>query len=397
MKQRKISEKNEKPSRPEKEIKIHARDKSQRRKVEEKEIKEQKNQATGAVQAAKEKATSAAREKLATKSKLTDTNRSVKSKADSVDRVSKRSTASTTSTVRSAASTAPSASKIKKEATNKTKKEEVTNRTKLREADTKPLRPKVKSAGARPAVKAAAKTAAVAAVAAVVADNMTGQDEEVESIVEKHQIEAMETSPIDDLQPADIQHQYTKEVEDDIEPELERIKDEEEDAQDIRIPDIPSDTNQNIQEVEVSAPVVAKVAVPKDLDLAEVAHTKPHVHHVKTPDEVDDLPEHEAVEPDDNLIENDGDVEPEDEPEQEQEIEEEKIALDLQEKEQTEKKEDDESKKEIESDGAQEQKEVVEVMVAAAEKIPLRTPIEETPQSPKNEDEDKDVAAVENG
>ncbi len=29
-----------------------------------------------------------------------------------------------------------------------------------------------------------------------------------------------------------------------------------------------------------------KASVPKDLDLADVGHAKPHVHHVKTPDEV---------------------------------------------------------------------------------------------------------------
>ena len=395
IKQKKIIEKKERVSKPEKSD--PKRDKSEskplRKKVEEKEIKEQKNQAAGAVQA-REKVSSASKPASTTpRSKLSDAGRSVRSKADTAEKVAKRSTASVTSAAsRSAVSAAPSASKTKKEATNKTKKEEV-SRTKQKESESKSIRPKVKPVGGKTSVaKTAAKTAAVgaaaAAVAAAVIDNAAGQDEEVESIVEKHQIEAMETSPIDDFQQADIQQQYNKEVEDDIEPELERIKDEEDDIQDVRVPDIPAEANQNIPEAE-AVPVVAaaRANVPKDLDLAEVVHNqaKPHVHHVKTPDEVDDLPEHEAVEPDENLIENTEEAaqeEPaEEEGEQEQEVEEEKIALDLQEKEQTEKKEDDEekeqeSKKSVESEGAQEQKEVGE-MIVKTEVIQLRTPTEE--------------------
>ena len=64
---------------------------------------------------------------------------------------------------------------------------------------------------------AAVVSTATCAAAAVMAEPVAHLEEEVESIVEKHQLEEMERQP-----------NVEKEVlEDDIEPELQRIKDEE--------------------------------------------------------------------------------------------------------------------------------------------------------------------------
>merc|ERR1712088_456861 len=113
-------------------------------------------------------------------------------------------------------------------------------------------------------------------------------EEDRESIVEKDQIEEMETSPIN-------QHEkdFVKVGDDDEDAELQRIKDEEEeeDNQD-RVPDIaPSEDKKEADE-----------SPPKELDL-EKAPPKVAYSHVKTPDEVDDLPEHEVVNPDESMLE----------------------------------------------------------------------------------------------
>merc|ERR1711953_900620 len=113
-------------------------------------------------------------------------------------------------------------------------------------------------------------------------------EDDRESIVEKDQIEEMETSPINHHDK-----DFVKVGEDDEDAELQRIKDEEEeeDNQD-RVPDIaPSEDKKEADE-----------SPPKELNL-EKAAPKVAYSHVKTPDEVDDLPEHEVVNPDESMLE----------------------------------------------------------------------------------------------
>merc|ERR1711953_1005486 len=113
-------------------------------------------------------------------------------------------------------------------------------------------------------------------------------EDDRESIVEKDQIEEMETSPINHHDK-----DFVKVGEDDEDAELQRIKDEEEeeDNQD-RVPDIgPSEEKKEPDD-----------SPPKELDL-EKAPPKVAYSHVKTPDEVDDLPEHEVVNPDESMLE----------------------------------------------------------------------------------------------
>merc|ERR1712198_548155 len=105
---------------------------------------------------------------------------------------------------------------------------------------------------------------------------------------EKDQIEEMETSPINHHDK-----DFAKVGDDDEDAELQRIKDEEEeeDNQD-RVPDIgPSEDKKEADE-----------SIPRELDL-EKAAPKVAYSHVKTPDEVDDLPEHEVVNPDESMLE----------------------------------------------------------------------------------------------
>merc|ERR1712130_1012290 len=113
-------------------------------------------------------------------------------------------------------------------------------------------------------------------------------EEDRESIVEKDQIEEMETTPINHHDK-----DFAKVGDDDEDAELQRIKDEEEeeDNQD-RVPDIgPSEDKKEADE-----------SIPRELDL-EKAAPKVAYSHVKTPDEVDDLPEHEVVNPDESMLE----------------------------------------------------------------------------------------------
>ena len=114
------------------------------------------------------------------------------------------------------------------------------------------------------------------------------EEDDRESIVEKDQIEEMETSPINHHDK-----DFAKVGDDDEDAELQRIKDEEEeeDNQD-RVPDIgPSEDKKEADE-----------SIPRELDL-EKAAPKVAYSHVKTPDEVDDLPEHEVVNPDESMLE----------------------------------------------------------------------------------------------
>ena len=199
---------------------------------------------------------------------------------------------------------------------------------------------------------------ATCAAAAVMAEPVAHLEEEVESIVEKHQLEEMERQP-----------NVEKEVlEDDIEPELQRIKDEE-DAMEAeennapRQPDIPVVIPVSVEEAKIEKEVeeIVEVAVQaKPLEAASqppppapvalpAASQRPQPTastHVKTPDEVEDLPEHEAVEPEELQIS----------------PTEEKIVLDLQEKE---VEKEVKSPLGLESEGAQEQRELSEVIVSA--------------------------------
>merc|ERR1712002_536044 len=111
-------------------------------------------------------------------------------------------------------------------------------------------------------------------------------DEDRESIVEKDQIEEMETSPHNN-QDKD----FGKAIDDDEDVELQRIKDEDDEDNQERIPDIVEDDCKK----EPAGPP------PKDLALEEEP-PKVAYSHVKTPDEVDDLPEHEVVNPDECMI-----------------------------------------------------------------------------------------------
>merc|ERR1712200_353616 len=101
-------------------------------------------------------------------------------------------------------------------------------------------------------------------------------------------IEEMETSPIN-------QHEkdFVKVGDDDEDAELQRIKDEEEEEDNQeRVPDIgPSEEKKEADD-----------SPPRELNL-EKAAPKVAYSHVKTPDEVDDLPEHEVVNPDESMLE----------------------------------------------------------------------------------------------
>lgn len=334
---------------------------SPKRKPEDKAQKERRNQAAG--QQIKEKASVLKREKP-----LTSVRSSAKSAAAPEKAVSSRKPVSK-------AGLPPS--KTKKEASNKTKKEEVTKSLKSRkksaatngvaeqptaapvadqnkEDQNGDMNGHVSPTKSVMAGLAAVVSTATCAAAMVMTEPIQQLEEEVESIVEKHQIEEMERTS-----------NAPKETEDDdIEPELQRIKDDEDvHEQEAREPDIPVAA----LPIEEKLPEVPAVAKP-------VAATT----HVKTPDEVEDLPEHEAVEPE---------IATSQDPEAEElsPAEEKKIALDLQEKETVEEKEIAEEVQNIvleqvdaqpevvqeqtepaeESEGAQEQRELSEVIVSA--------------------------------
>merc|ERR1712115_204078 len=84
---------------------------------------------------------------------------------------------------------------------------------------------------------------------------------------------------------------FGKAIDDDEDVELQRIKDEDDEDNQERIPDIGEDDCKK----EPTGPP------PKDLALEEEP-PKVAYSHVKTPDEVDDLPEHEVVNPDECMI-----------------------------------------------------------------------------------------------
>merc|ERR1711915_888202 len=122
-------------------------------------------------------------------------------------------------------------------------------------------------------------------------------DEDKESIVEKDQIEEMETCPVDDLEAG---KDYAKDNEDDEDDlELQRIKDDDEEAEENHVP-VP-DIAEKMDNVEKETKKEQNQKnIPENLVLEK---EKVSYSHIKTPDEVDDLPEHEAVIPDSHVME----------------------------------------------------------------------------------------------
>ena len=105
---------------------------------------------------------------------------------------------------------------------------------------------------------AAVVSTATCAAAAVMAEPVAQLEEEVESIVEKHQLEEMER------QPNNVVKHENEVLEDDIEPELQRIKDDEdviEAEEAAREPDIPVEDIE-VEKVEAveAKPIVEAVA-----------------------------------------------------------------------------------------------------------------------------------------
>merc|ERR1712106_988842 len=169
------------------------------------------------------------------------------------------------------------------------------------------------------------------------------EDEEKESIVEKDQIEEMETSPIREKV---LEQDYDKDVDEDGEElELQRIKDDDDDDIQHPVPDIGNKILDEVKEVLQANIEQQKLPLDKE-PIAKVPYS-----HVKTPDEVDDLPEHEVVAPDENVLK-----------ELQSDESEEKIMQDEQEKEDIEKNVDEGDNSE-ESIEALRSNEIVEVPV----------------------------------
>merc|ERR1712025_634502 len=80
--------------------------------------------------------------------------------------------------------------------------------------------------------------------------------------------------------------------EDEEEIELQRIKDDDEDDNQQPVPDIGGKITDEFKDGNQE-----EKKLPLEKNTVKVPYT-----HVKTPDEVDDLPEHEAVIPDDNIM-----------------------------------------------------------------------------------------------
>merc|ERR1712110_1108980 len=312
--------------------KLEDKPKTTKRKVsEEKELKEQQNQAQASDLKGKEKSSVLKREKpiASNRTKRVEAIKPLKAKPDK-----KPVTADKNGT--------PPSSKLKKDASNKTKKEEV-NKSKL-ETGKKAIKPKGKSPANVESKVEKIDDNVPCSPSTTNREGDAGPGEEVESIVEKHQIEAMETSPLEDQAPDEAQ----RVVEDDIEPELERIKDDEDDIinQGLRVGDIPVADGAINHKNEPDEVVVEQIVQRKEMP-------KVTSHHVETPDEVPDLPEDEiaTVEVDTNILETEGAKSPKD-----CEMEE-KIALDLQEKEMQSEKENKEEKNQVSDEKDRKRKE----------------------------------------
>merc|ERR1712013_656964 len=188
--------------------------------------------------------------------------------------------------------------------------------------------------------------------------------EDKESIVEKDQIEDMETCPVDDLETGKDFVKDNEDDEDDI--ELQRIKDEDDEVEEnlAPVPDIAEKINEVTKDTKKE---LEQKNVPGNLTLEK---EKVSYSHVKTPDEVDDLPEHEVVAPDSHVIdeiksEMSGDLE-------------EKIALDESEKESIACKKNEINEK---SEGSVEAVRDIEIVEVAVEQkhmqVEATTPLDE--------------------
>merc|ERR1712128_384490 len=175
-------------------------------------------------------------------------------------------------------------------------------------------------------------------------------DDDKESIVEKDQIEEMETCPVDDIETG---KDFVKDNEDDEEDiELQRIKDEDDDDAEENHAPVPDIAEKMSDVVKDNKKEGDQKIIPGNLVLEK---EKMSYSHVKTPDEVDDLPEHEVVVPDSHVMEEiksemSGDLE-------------EKIALDESEKESDAYKKDGFQEKSEGSVEAVRDNEIVEVAV----------------------------------
>ncbi|TRY67009.1 hypothetical protein TCAL_02318 [Tigriopus californicus] len=347
------------------------------KKSEDKNLKEQKNQVAEAkLKENKKEANTAIKSRVVTKStrpKVTEKSSITASGGPVSTTASSMNKSTTVSSVTRSSVTKSGASKLSKDASNKTKKAADTKSKR----DAKPIRGgsgKISSAALAVGTTAAvgSSAAAAASTSRKISNEVpagANKEDEQESIVEKHQIEEMEHEPVDHV--------------DDIEPELERIKDEEDDAQDnvIREADIPT------EELKEPTP---KDSPPTALPLAMEKEAKTPLAHIKTPDEVDDLPEHEAVEPEAIEVQAEASND---------QTEEEKITQDLQEKEQiqdvTEKSLDIPMVQDAslvaqtpESEGVQQQKDMSEIMVE-------HTNIEMRPQDQAENENEKEADAEE--
>merc|ERR1712071_498110 len=175
-------------------------------------------------------------------------------------------------------------------------------------------------------------------------------DDGKESIVEKDQIEEMETCPVDDIETG---KDFVKDNEDDEEDiELQRIKDEDDEEAEENHAPVPDIAEKMSDVVKDNKKEGDQKIIPGNLVLEK---EKMSYSHVKTPDEVDDLPEHEVVVPDSHVMEEiksemSGDLE-------------EKIALDESEKESDAYKKDGFQEKSEGSVEAVRDNEIVEVAV----------------------------------
>merc|ERR1711915_856108 len=134
------------------------------------------------------------------------------------------------------------------------------------------------------------------AIASGVIDNsrvVKEDEEDKESVVEKDQIEEMETSPQQDNDAKELMKE-----DDDVEVELQKIAAEEED--DEPVPDIGDKlANEEIIENNLKLQLMEEEKAPVETKTV----VKMAFNHVKTPDEVDDLPEHEVAVDDGALLE----------------------------------------------------------------------------------------------
>jgi hypothetical protein len=130
------------------------------------------------------------------------------------------------------------------------------------------------------------------AIASGLIDNsrvVKDDDDDKESVIEKDQIEEMENSPNNDANK-----EFMKDENDEDEPELQQIGDEDDQADDGPFPDIDTKL---VQEENVHRNLNLNLVneepcneLPEEKVVSKLAFNP-----VKTPDEVEDLPEHEVA------------------------------------------------------------------------------------------------------